>query len=834
MHAIRLSLILVFASSFGVAQDDYESAVVPFFEKHCTRCHGPEKSKAKIRLDTIRGDFSRGSNLETWETILEVLEHGEMPPEDEPQPDEGSRQAVALWIESGLRDFAANESRPAAAATARRLTNFEYENTMRDLLGFRLNLIDNLPEDPAKPYHFNNTAEFMLIGPEQLDRYKENARRAMESAIVDPGEPEVFRTSREFKPLDPPERGMQYDEIGIYGNRRNTAAWGMGLKSWPESGEFRIRIQAAAILPEGFEEVPLRLIMGQSIQVNSASRQVEEVGVVHLRNRVDDPQIFEFRGRIENHPFLPGRSTNRGEVKASMSITPQNLFDDGRLNDRLDPLAMPRAVVQLIEFEAPVTDVWPPEHHTRILFDSPLRESDPGAYLRQILERFISRAFRRPATEAELERFVRIHSIFANEFETLEEALRETLTMVLISPQFLYHTREEDGVATRQFELASRLSYFLWGSMPDQQLLELATDGKLDDPAILDEQTRRLLADPRSRDFVDNFTTQWLSIAKSKAVKINTSRFPRFLYLVSAGERRGTEVPYRPTIRDHMHEESVGFIAELIRRNASVLNVVDSDFAWLNQPLAVHYGIEGVQGLQFRAVAIQPEHRLGGLLTHGSVLVGNATGSAPHPIYRAVWLREAILGDEVKPPPADVPALEETAGEAAANAATIKDALRLHRQKESCNDCHVRLDPWGIPFERYNAIGRFQPKIPPDDVRVRGFNPAEDNDLADYAAYLESINTVEIQADARVPRGPEIDGMTELKAHLLEARSDEIVENVIRRLLTYAIGRELTFDDRFEVQQLLAQAKKNGYGFQDLIVSICQSSTFRGLQTQTD
>ncbi|MEM7010947.1 MAG: DUF1588 domain-containing protein, partial [Verrucomicrobiota bacterium] len=268
-------------------------------------------------------------------------------------------------------------------------------------------------------------------------------------------------------------------------------------------------------------------------------------------------------------------------------------------------------------------------------------------------------------------------------------------------------------------------------------------------------------------------------------------------------------------------------IAELIRRNASVLNIVDSDFAMLNEPLAAHYGVEGVQGLQLRPVPIKPEHKLGGLPTHGSVLIGNATGSAPHPIYRAVWLREAILGDEVKPPPADVPALEETAGEEAANAATIKDALRLHRQKESCNDCHVRLDPWGIPFERYNAIGLYQPLIPADGVRVRGFNREEDGDLIGYASYLKNINTVHIQADARVPHGPEVDGLADLKAHLLKSRSDDIAENVLRRLLAYALGRKLTYNDRFEVQQLLEQTKANDYRFQDMIVSICQSSAFR-------
>ena len=388
------------------------------------------------------------------------------------------------------------------------------------------------------------------------------------------------------------------------------------------------------------------------------------------------------------------------------------------------------------------------------------------------------------------------------------------------------------GRLSQPFELASKLSYFLWGSMPDAELLQLAATGELGDAQVIGAQARRLLGDGRSRDFVRNFTMQWLSLAKMKTVPINRDLFPRFLYYVPRGERAGTEEPYRPTIRDYMIDESVAFVGELITRNASVLNIVDSDFAMLNQPLAAHYGVAGVQGNAFRPVALKPAHQLGGLLTHGSVLIGNGTGSAPHPIYRAVWLREAILGDEVKPPPADVPALTDSAGESAEKALNIKDLLALHRKKESCNDCHVRLDPWGIPFERYNAIGRFQPMVPKGGVRVSGFNKQKHGDLAGYLEYLKTINSVEVQADARVPHGPSVDGLAELKAHLLKDRKDDIAENMIRRLLGYGLGRELTYHDRFAVDELLQGAAQNGYKLQDIIVAICQSETFRATRSE--
>lgn len=832
LGTLLLEVSSTLAGEIPTGSEGFKSAVAPLFSSFCVKCHGPTKSKGKVTLHTLDGDLSTTEKLDRWEAILRAIKSGEMPPESEPQPTMADRKAVLAWIDASLRASVEKVGR-LPEATTRRLTNFEYQNTMRDLLGFELKLSGHLSEDPVKPYRFNNSAEFMLIGPEQMDRYLENARRAMASAIVDPVKPEIHKTAKAWPHQVDPKGGLAGDEIGVYGGGggRFGVAQGMHLKSWPKTGEFRIRIKAAAILPEGFKETPFRLVMGYALNENLSTLEVEPVGTVRLENAVDDPKVFEFRGRIENFPVRPAAGKNG----PTMAITPQNLFDNGELNDHRKSafdaswsLEIPRAVVSSIEFEAPIADVWPPEHHTRILFESPLRKTDPPAYVKETLKRFMSRAFRRPVAPDELERFVKVYNLFAKDFGTLEEAMRETLAMVLVSPQFLYHVVAKDKGATRQYELASKLSYFLWGSMPDDELLALAEGGRLDDPAMIETQVRRLLADKRSGDFVNNFTTQWLSIAKARNVNINRELFPRFLYCVHVGERKGKEVPNRPTIRDYMHAETLGFVGELIKRNAGVANLVDSDFAFLNQPLAAHYGVQGVQGNELRPVAIGPEHHLGGLLTQGSVLIGNSTGSAPHPIYRAVWLREAILGEEVKPPPAEVPALADTAGDAAAKAVTIKDHLRRHRKQESCNVCHASLDPWGIPFERYNAIGKYQPLVPAARAKVRGFVPNIDKDLNGYAAYLKSINTETIHADAQIPGGPTIDGMQELKAYLLKERKDEIAEAVLRKLLTYGMGRALTPRDRPAVETLLRDSKSRDYRLKDMIVAICQSETFRG------
>ncbi len=833
----NLIMMLVFWSGSGVCDEQYQQLVRPFFAEHCLRCHGPDDSRGMVTLHTVDGRMESEQSVQQWARILDVLEAGSMPPEGEPQPQDARRQAITGWIDAGIRAYVEQAEQVTAAANVRRLTNFEYQNTLRDLLGVDLHVIDSLPKDPVRPYRFHNTAEFMLLGPEQIDRYLEIARRVMASVIVEPERPETQVTRQEWNDQEV-KNGFgsvqKRNEICIHNSPKGTPGQGMVIRDFPATGEFRIRFQAAAIFPNAAHVLPLRFVLGYNLNINSSTQEVEPVGLVELRSSADGPHVYELRGRIENFPVQQGK-VQRGRLEPdSLTLTPQNIYDDGTLNDDNRFLywprqpEMPRAVVDWIEFAAPVTDVWPPEHHSRVLFESPLRESDPQAYVKQVLERFMSRAYRRPASAEEVQRFCQVYELLRPDFVSLEAAMRETLALVLVTPQFLLHTTGDGEVTTSQHELASRLSYFLWASMPDEELLRLAAAGRLDDADVIEQQVLRMLADGRSRDFVSSFTTQWLSLLKMKTVPINKDLFPRFLYYVEAGERSGTEEPYLPTIRDHMLDETVSFVGELIRRNAGVSQLVESDFAMLNQPLAAHYGVGGVEGVQMQPVPLQPEHHLGGLLTHGSVLIGNGTGSAPHPIYRAVWLREAILGEHVQAPPAEVPALSDSAGESAEQALTIRDLLARHRNTEGCSDCHVRLDPWGIPFEHYNAIGKYQPLVPKERTRVRGFAREKDGDLSGYLRYLESVNTESVQASARVPNGPEVDGMDQLKRHLLESRLPDIGQNVTRRLLSYALGRELTYRDRSAVDEILAQAASDGFPLRDLIVLVCQSGTFRG------
>lgn len=824
------------------AADDREASfrriVAPFFEKHCVECHGPNTSKAGVTLHTLTANIAAAPGPKRWDKILDLLEHRTMPPEsrDLPQPDE--RRAVVEWLRSALK-AEADRMRDDHVSRVRRLTNVEYQNTLRDLFGFELKVVEDLPKDPTKPYAFTNTPEFMRLVPEQLDAYRTIARRVLASAIVEPGKPKTFRKRQEWKPKPKATAtgGLEPNELGVWGGSgRGSVSEGMSFSGFPKTGEFRIRVQASAKFPDGTNELPLRFVLGESLNLNSSSRRIEPVGTIRLKAG-DKPSVYEFRGRLENLPYETGRKSRDKLLPDSLTLTPQNLYDDGSLNDghgfrhpRMREL--PVAVIDWMEFEVPVAEQWPPESHTRILFDSPLRQSDPNKYIREVLRKFLTRAFRRPATDVEVAGFAKIYDSLNPELKSIEATLRETLALALVAPQFLMVNGTPSDSVEQKYALASRLSYFLWASMPDDELIALAAKGELEKPEVIEKQVLRMLADPRSKDFVREFCLQWLSLEKMRTVPINRDLFPRFLYYVPLGERAGTEEPYRPTIRDYMIEETLGFVSYLIRTNASVLKVVDSDFACLNQPLAVHYGVPGVMGDEIRPVPIKPEHRLGGLLTQGSVLIGNGTGSAPHPIYRAVWLREAILGEDVPAPPAEVPALADTAGASAEKATTIKDLLAKHRQQASCNACHVRLDPWGIPFEHYNAIGKYQPVVPKEGTKVKPYSAATHKNLEGYAAYLKTLNTIAIQAETRVPSGPNVNGMDELKAYLLKERKDDVARNVLRRLYAYGLGRTLTWRDRFTIDELQDGARKTGYGMRDMIVAICRHDSFRNLNPE--
>ena len=481
-----------------------------------------------------------------------------------------------------------------------------------------------------------------------------------------------------------------------------------------------------------------------------------------------EPVTYSFYGRLENLP-LPAPDTGDTEILSGFSLF--GVWNDHLVKSSQDP--GPPLLVESIEIEAPYFEQWPPESHSRIFFASQNQDRQE-VYAREVIERFLERAFRRPVAAAEVDRYHDFWLSMRDEFGSFEESVREVLIAALCSPNFLFLAETEE----RQHALATRLSYFLWNAPPDPELLELAEAELLD--GQMSRQVDRLLDDARVDAFVRSFAYEWLRLDRQQLVTIDAGRFPAYTRFVK---------------RD-MAEETYAFLRYVIDQDLPISTLIDSDFAMLNQNLAEFYGIDGVEGNHFRPVPLDPALGRGGLLSQGAFLVGHSDGRQPHPIKRAVWLKEKILGDEPPAPPPNVPQLDpETPG---FEKLTLKEQLELHRDNPSCHDCHAGIDPYGIAFEEYNAIGLLE------DERMG--RP--------------------VDASTELPDGTPVDGVAELKRYILEQERQAFLRSLVEHLFAYALGRDLSFADEEEVSQIVAYAEQHGETMRAVLRGIALSPSF--------
>jgi hypothetical protein len=425
---------------------------------------------------------------------------------------------------------------------------------------------------------------------------------------------------------------------------------------------------------------------------------------------------FTFHGRLED---LPIPEPDSGDTEILSGIMVLGLWNDHLVKSRAE--TGPPLLVESIEVEAPYHAVWPPPSHTAIFPPSPDR-ADEHAYTGHVLARFLERAFRRPPRDGEVERYLAFWRELRGGFAHYEDSVREVLVAVLCSPNFLFlaDPADDPGGALTEHALADRLAYFLWNSPPDDLLRDLANRGRL--RPDLAAQVDRMLDDARAWRFVRSFAPQWLRLDRLEQVTVDANRFPAFTRFV----------------RRDMAAETLAFVHEVLRTDASIFTLVDSDFAMLNQNLAEFYGIDGVAGPHFRPVPVAPAQRRGGLLSQGAFLAGHSDGIEPHPIKRAVWLKERILGDPPPPPPPNVPPLDQ--GKPDFARMTLKERLAAHRDSPSCVDCHAGIDPFGLPFENYSAVGLWE--------ATRRGRP--------------------VDASSTLPDGTQVDGIDALKKWLLD------------------------------------------------------------------
>ncbi|MDG1510076.1 MAG: DUF1592 domain-containing protein [Mariniblastus sp.] len=793
----------VFLLKHNSYAQEFNDEIRPILAKHCFQCHGSDKQESKIRFDTLSTNLIENRPAaETWHDALTSLDLGEMPPDDQPDLSPVEHETLTTWIRQQLKEAEASKTQNTGSVVLRRLNRIEYQNTMVDLLGVDLAYSTNLPPDTPSEQGFQNNGAALTISPMALEFYLAAARDGLSKAIVTGARPQIFN-----EPVSLSTSGGKRKEL--ISNHLGLSEQFIGkLNNFPNSGEFRIRVTAQANLVDGADYPRLKATFGYRADTQSPNK---EIGTTEITS--EQPGVYEFRGRMEDFPI---QSRNQSKFPGQL-ITLTNVFNDGKQrkltrkvettvekNGKLRKVKttelikhadVPTITIQSVEFTSPLYESWPPAHHQTILFDSPTRDISEQAYARKVIGKFMQRAFRRPVLDWETDSMLELFAKLRKSTTTFEEAIRETLALILVSPDFLFlvetakDTDSESELLT-SFELASRLSYFLWSTMPDQRLYDLAASGTLMQPNVLTQEVERMLGDPKSSQFIRQFSDQWLDLASVNRVAIN----PQY------------HEQWDTSLEPWMQEESRQFFAEILQKNLSALNFINSEFAMLNAPMARHYGIEnGPRGVAFERVELPKGSNRGGLLGQASILLGNSTGEDSHPILRGVWIRERLLNDPPDPPPPNVPALETN--DPKFNELTVREQLKIHRQDVNCAACHRRIDPWGLALEHFDAVGQWR-------TNVKRLN-------------RKKVLSVPVQAETVLPSGEKISGAADLKNYLLQHRSKRFAQTIATQITSYAIGRSVEFADKPNIESITNTFIESDYRLQALIQRIVQDPLFQ-------
>ena len=543
----------------------------------------------------------------------------------------------------------------------------------------------------------------------------------------------------------------------------------------------RVRVRASRAPGKVTGTPSLQLEFGWQASNEGRARMRVSTADTPIKASHDAPEIYQWEFPLgEIYP----RNSVRNVTKLGAMPNPSEYI-------RLGNSSVSQGAIQIdcVEISTPVYEVWPPKSHTRIFFDSKNRANE-NIYAREVIENFMRRAWRRDVTRAEVDQKIKLYKVIRPECGNLEEAVVEVLAAVLSSPNLLYLVRtdvkqEAQQAAKTQMlsehELATRLSMFLWCSTPDAELLKLAASGKLSDPGVLAEQVKRLLADDRLRRFSKHFVRQWLDMQLLDFLSVDRKIHPQF----------------DPALKEAMQREPIAFFQEVLQENGSILSFIDADYTMVNERLARHYGIDGVLGNHFRRVNLDVKQKRGGLLTQAGLLAMNSAGADSHPLKRGIWLLESLLNDPPPPPPPAVPEIDLADPEIAK--LTLKERIEDHRNHAACMSCHAKIDPWGIAFENYDALGRWRNEVKgkPVDATSLLFNKQK------------------------------LDGMKGLKQFLLENRQDQFSRAMVYKMVTYALGRPLTFGDYASVNRIAAELRKQEDGLATMVELIVTSELFQ-------
>ncbi|HEX4794154.1 MAG TPA: DUF1592 domain-containing protein [Humisphaera sp.] len=749
------------------AQDSgtYQRDILPFLQKHCYDCHGNGKSKGDMSLEKFKDDLSVIGDRKRWDDIQHMLETGEMPPEKRPRPPVGDVDKELEAIRGLFERFDRNSKPNVGRVTMRRLNKTEYNNTIRDLVGIDFKPADDFPADDVG-YGFDNIGDVLSVTPLLLEKYLSAAEQVLEQAIV---------------VMDPPKPSRS--QIGAIRANFATTKTELGGTMSVDEGDYIIRARVSGD-QVGDEPVKVALRVG--------GVDVKEFDVTSRRGQ---PMIIESKVRMKPgtrrvavaflNPYTAPLETQPTTEPTSQPTTqPNGRGRQGQRQGQQIPAFDGRTrmlQLQNIELDGPYDPPPPerPEVYKRLMaHDDGLAPRDAA---RQIITRFAAKAYRRPLRDGEVDQSLAMYDLMDKKGARFELCMRAALYRVLVSPHFLFRIELDPAGASEgtsyqisEYELASRLSYFVWNSTPDDELLDLAGKGQL--RTNLQAQLDRMIKDPKSGSFLRGFAEQWLALRKIELSSPDPKLFPDF----------------NTSLRDAMVQESELFFETMVRENHSILDLIDADFTFVNEQLAKHYGIEGVKGKKFVRVKLPPNRA--GILTQASILTLTSNATRTSPVKRGKFILEQILNTPPPPPPPDVPALDEQKQ----LTGTLRQVMEQHRANPMCASCHARMDPIGFAFEHFDATGAWRDKEGENEIDSSGTLP-----------------------DGRAFNGP--DGLDKI----LRTKKDLFVRCVAEKMLTYATGRGLEYYDRRAVDKIMAALKQDDYRFSTLLAEIVKSDPFQ-------
>lgn len=763
----------------------FDKAVKPLLQKYCVRCHGGKSPKAKMQFDSIDPDIINGEHSGIWEDVREAFNTGEMPPEDEPQPTTDERDTMTRWLDAEFKK-AKLYGNPNKRGSVRRLTRYELRYALEDLLKISVKAeVNTLPEEGTSlDTGLKNSSRLLMISSPHLEAYldvilsiinrmKEIAEFEPHSVIADienldvsPAATFADKGKRNKLPVSKVER----DGKGVIVN---------------SGGYIDLKIPSIS-----------RYVFQTSLVARTDSPANVQVAIGFQYSDVDPRQKVQELGNITIEPSDELKTYSLKsfpeELPAEMTRALDRPFFIRITNRARQPFYL-----EAINYQGNIsTDL------TSTLVPADIAESDVEHHIRKSISAFLEKAFRRSPTESEVSKYDAVYDRHARD-ESPVIALLSTYKEILCSPGFFYLGLPGDlsEEAAANYKLAERLAFFLWCSVPDEDLLESASSGKLTTPSVLDEQVDRMLDDERSRRFVERFTDQWLQTSKLFNVAVDRTYYPRF----------------KEPLKDLMRQETLEAVNDVVRNGSPALNLLKADHVFVNQTLAAFYQLKRVRGEHFRKVTLDDDDQRGGLLTQGTFLVGNSDGMNSHAILRGVWLSEVILNDPPPDPPANVPPLDERIP--GFDKMTLNQKLFAHRNNAACRSCHQRIDPWGIPFENYDASGAWRQKA------LVVSKAANQPKKKKKPVFEKSFVT--ISREATLPDGVTIDGIENLKDYLVSQRKRDFAKGLTERILAYALSRDIEYHDEDLVNLLVDRFEQNNYSVPTLIREIVQSEPFR-------